>query len=204
LPPTLATAVGEFVRSGKTSLTPPAALALMALKPDVARSALRSGEASQKPMPVPLGPMLTAIRSPEPTLRWRLVPGASEYRVLIADQDGNELWQASAAAQTQMIVPAGVLQRGRVFFWQVEALVDGDRRLGPPVGFWLTDEDTERRVGETNRAYTGSALVRAAVYAEYGLYEDALTEVERLAQLNPASPEVLQMRNNLRTQLGQR
>ena len=135
---------------------------------------------------------------------WKAVPGA---RVRFASPTPglarNAVWQASAGIETQLTVPAGVLQAGRVYFWQVDALVDREPSTGPAVGFWLIDEQTLRGVEANEQTYQGSALVLATTYSEHGLYEEALTQVERLAQLNPGSANVQAMLNHLRSQLGQ-
>ena len=74
--------------------------------------------------------------------------------------------------------------------------------LSPSVGFLLLDERTRRDVEQMERTYKASALALAGVYASYGLYEDLLIQIERLEELNPASPQVQAMLNNVRRQIG--
>jgi tetratricopeptide (TPR) repeat protein len=50
--------------------------------------------------------------------------------------------------------------------------------------------------------YGRSALVRASVYEACGLYEEALSQIERLAKINPASSRAQTMLDQLRHQLG--
>jgi hypothetical protein len=123
------------------------------------------------------------------------------YDIQIADRDGRVLWQASSTAD-ELTLPAGVLQRGRTYFWQV--LVDADSTPSPPVGFWVLDERTLGNVQSAETTYSDSALVLAATYLASGLYEDALTQLDRLTQLNPDRTEIRDARERLRGRLGRR
>ena len=51
------------------------------------------------------------------------------------------------------------------------------------------------------QAFSDSALARASMYAAYGLYDEALLQVERLAQLNPRDPQIERMRESLHRRL---
>src|SRR5262249_10189168 len=101
MPAPLSANVREFVDTGGAAATGPVAAAMAALRPDVTRGVPSTGQDPSKPRPVPLGPMLTAIRSSQPTLRWTAVADATEYKVQVAGQDGTTVWQASAGAQAQ-------------------------------------------------------------------------------------------------------
>lgn len=204
--PTLPPAVSQWVRALMTTgtVTPVdrALPALAALRGDVTRHARQTGLAPATLAPAPVSPVLTAIRSSRPTLRWKAIPEAREYKVIVADQGDKVAWQSGAGNQTEVTLPPGVLRPGRVYFWQVEALVGAESRLSPTVGFWLLDEPLLGDVDNAEGIYATSALVLASVYAAHGLYEEALTQVERLVQLNPKSRQVQSMRSSLRRQLG--
>jgi len=202
LPPALSRAVGELVSGGTVSPVEALQPAFASLRADVTRSTLSFGRGGAKPVPVPLSPVLTAIRSTQPTLRWRPVPSAREYKVTLADLDGTILWESRVGTKTQVPPPPNALHPGRVYFWQVEALVEDASTLSPSVGFLLLDERTRRDVEQMERTYKASALALAGVYASYGLYEDLLIQIERLEELNPASPQVQAMLNNVRRQIG--
>jgi hypothetical protein len=136
-------------------------------------------------------------------LRWESRPAAREYKVLIVDQDGREVWQASAGTRTEIPVPL-TLQPGRVYFWQVEAFVGDEPARRSQAGFWLVDENSWQAVERIERAYGDSALILAATYMQYGLYEEASIQVARLEKLNPQSASVRGMRSYLDGRLGRR
>ena len=185
--------------SGNESATPH----LDALRGDATRSALRAGQQTDAPLPTPVSPVLTAIRSATPTLQWTPVASAREYVVSVAGEDGTVVWQANTGTQTRVAVPPATLQRGRVYFWQAEASVAGQTRLSPAVGFWLVDDETLRAIEAIEKTHEGSALIRASAYAAYGLYDEALAQVERLRAINPDNRSLETMRTNSRRRLGQ-
>ncbi len=206
LPASLAEPVRQLVVDGVVTPARPVAVALAILKEEATRSALRGAREAGKPVPVPLGPLLTGVRTPRPPLRWIAVPGAQEYRVRVAypeeKESGRVVWEGSARTETQVVLPAGALRRGEVFFWQVEARVGEETRLAPAVGFWVLGGPTLRAVEAAERQYPGSALLRAVVYEQQGLYEEARAQLERLAAANPGSASVQAMRDRLERRVG--
>ena len=62
--------------------------------------------------------------------------------------------------------------------------------------------ETLSEVEAAELSYPNSALVLASVYKAHGLHEEALVQLERLADMNPTSPLVQVMLNNVRRQLG--
>lgn len=172
------------------------------LRSEGTRGTLRGAKEGEMSKPIPLSPVLTAIRSLCPTLRWAGVPRAQEYKVRVADKDDKCVWEGSTRTQTQVALPSGVLRRGQVYFWQVEAIVEGQSHLSPAAGFWVLSERELHEVEKAEQKYKGSTLVRASMYAAHGLYEEALERVEILMGMNPTSPLVQAILYNLRRQLG--
>lgn len=206
LPPSLAQAVRALVEKGSAPPTQRVAMAMATLRFDETNSALRSAREGEKPLPVPLNPVLTAVRSPQATLRWRAIPGAQQYAVRVAypeeKESGKVIWYGSAGPKTEITVPAGTLRRGQLYFWQVEAIVAGESRLSPAVGFWVLDARTLRRLGSLEKKHPDSALVRAAVLEANGVYDEARALLERLAASNPDSPRVRVMLEQLDRRTG--
>ncbi|MBI1926989.1 DUF928 domain-containing protein [Candidatus Poribacteria bacterium] len=202
LPPSLSQTVFDLVTKGEVPSSEPVRVAMATLRDDATRGTLRTIRSAAEKKPVPKSPVLTAIRSTTPTLQWEAVSGAEQYKFTIADPDDKVVWQGNARTQTQVTVPSDVLQWGKTYFWQVEAIVEGQSRLSPPVGFWVIDEKTWREVETAERNYPTSALVLASVYEAHGLYEEALAQLERLANMNPTNPFAQVMLQNLRRQLG--
>jgi hypothetical protein len=152
---------------------------------------------------VPLSPILTVVRSARPTLKWQKVAAAQKeqkYEVTVVDRDDNPIWTGSVAT-TQVTLPPDKLKPGQIFFWQVETSINGKLLRSPEgVGFWVLDEESLREVEAAERNYKTSALALVTVYEKYGLYEEALMQVERLKKKNPNNPLVPMMLKNLRRQ----
>jgi len=204
LPPSLSQTVSNLVTKGTVTPTQPVRVAMAQLRGDATRGALRSIRSAEEKKPVPISPVLTAVRSTTPTLQWEAVLGVQKYQVTIADPNDEIVWQGNAVTRAQVTVPSGVLQHGQIYFWQVEAFIDAESRLSPIVGFWVLNMETLREVEAAGRNYPNSALVLASVYQAHGLYEEGLAQLERLADMNPTSPLAQVMLDNLRRKLGRK
>jgi hypothetical protein len=135
-------------------------------------------------------------------LRWKEFPGAQRHEMRVVDRDNHLVWKDSVETQTQVTVPPDQLKQGLVYFWQVQAFVEGEAHVSPAVGFFVLSLKALREVESAERKYKGSALVLASMYEAYGLYEEALSQVERLHQMNPTSLIVEGKLHKLRQRLG--
>lgn len=194
--------VQEFLKTGTVTPTKPVRLAMATLKSEAMLNTLRSARNGETDKPIPLSPVLTAVRSLRPTLRWKPVPEAQEYKVRVVDKDDKIVWEGSAGTETSLTLPAGVLRRGQVYLWQVEAVAGEQSFLSPAVGFWVLSEKGLREVRQAEQKVKGSALALASLYTRYGLYEEALAQLNDLAQMNPTSPLVQGLLHTLRRQVG--
>jgi hypothetical protein len=104
--------------------------------------------------------------------------------------------------ETQVSLPSGILEHGEAYLWQVEAIGEEQPCRSSIVGFWVLNQETVHEVEAVERNYPTSALVRASVYEAYGLYEEALAQVERLVEMNLDNSSAQMMLHNLRRQLG--
>jgi hypothetical protein len=175
--------------------------ALEVIRADAAQNVVRSVGGAETP--VPISPVLTAVRSTTPTLRWEPMPGAREYKVVVtypSTKEGGRIVcpRTSVGAGTQVTLSDCKLQQGEVYVWQVETTVDDEVRLSPPAGFWVIDEKAAREVTAAEQNHGSSALVLASVYAKHGLNVEALTQAERLHTMNPSSPQARKILDNLR------
>jgi hypothetical protein len=191
----LAALLSQLEDTGEVTPTPATQAARQVLDSRDARATLRGARSEQKP--IPLSPRFTAIRLTTPTLRWESIPAAEQYQIRIVSRDQKEtdklVWESGVVRQTQTTLPSGVLRRGKVYFWQVEALVDGKPHLSPAVGFWVISNNVLREVATTERDYKDSALVLAATYEANGLYEEALIEVHKLSTKNKNMADLAQV-----------
>ena len=204
LPSSLSRSARELIETGLVTPVDNAHLAMASID-DLTRDAQRRAQGAEGSLPVPLSPIFTAIRPVTPTLRWISVPGAQAYQVRIAyppdREDGKIVWEASVGTNIQVTLPPGVLQSGQVYLWQVETSVEGRSRVSPEAGFWVIDAESLRKVTAAEQRYRRSALARASVYEAYGLYEEALSQIERLVRMNPTSPRAQAMLDQLRHKL---
>jgi len=195
--------LSDLETTGKVAPTEATRIALRILDSRDTRDTLRSARSEQNP--IPLSPRFTAIRVTTPILRWEGVT-AEQYRVRVVygEPKANDrlVWDSGVVRETQATLPSGLLRPGRVYFWQVEALVDGKSRLSPAVGFWVISQSALRTVEATERNYRDSALMLAAMYESQGLYEEALAQVDKLSSKNKNMADLAQdMRKRLRHQL---
>ena len=195
--------VREFVKTGTVKPTKPVQLALAILSSEAMLHRLRSAQNEEEMnKPVLLSPVLTAVRSLRPTLRWESVPKAQEYKVRVVDKDDKIVWEGSAGAETNLTLPEGVLCRGQVYIWQVEAVTEERSFLSPAIGFWVLSEKELREVRQAEQKVKGSALALASLYTRYGLYEEALAQLNDLAKMNPKNPFVQGLLHTLSRQTG--
>jgi hypothetical protein len=198
LPPPLTATVNDLISTGEIKPDALTSRFESTLSEEATRS-VPSGSTATGPLPMLSSPVLTAVRSLTPTLRWTGVPSAQGYRVVVADPDRTVVKDFRVGSQTQFAVPAGTLQRGQAYVWQIEATVDGAPQMSSVGGFWVLSEAALREVDNAERTYSNSALVLAITYSARGLYDDALAQVDKLVVLNPGNPQLLKFRNRLRS-----
>jgi hypothetical protein len=134
-----------------------------------------------------LAPVSTLVRTDRPTFRWKPHARAQRYHVEVIAADG-AMVKSPAVDGTQwgMETP---LRRGDAFTWRVVILHDGqeeDLDEAQPKLKVLTAEslaELERREAELGDTRLG----RSGLFAEYGLLDDAVAELQRLAAENPKS-----------------
>lgn len=199
LPSALSQPVREFIEEGFVSPPKEASYSLAAINDQATR-----GAEEDKNAPVLAFPTHTAVRSNRPTLRWKPVLGAQEYRLKVVDKDGKPVFDDSVGKRTRMTLPMGVIQPGQIYVWGVEATINDRRHLSLPAAFWALSADSLREVAEAERLYPNSALVRASVYEAHGLYDEALAQIERLKKSNPKNLRIQQMLDRLNNRAGKR
>ena len=149
--------------------------------------------AGDAPVPIIVAPRRTEITDDRPSFDWRLIEGATRYRVTLSGDQG-ELWNREATIDS-LAYPADVpaLAPDTDYLWQVQAFSD----RGP-----LRDEDSYFRVlspKEAEAVHDHIARIRSSAggngqAAHYlmgsylfgrGLYRDACAEFEALCRLAP-------------------
>lgn len=205
----LSQTVRKFVTTGSVTPTQLARNASTTIRDEIKRGESRGAGTAENLRALPISPILTAVRTTSPTLRWLPVPQAQSYEVVVvrytkSGENEKERWSMNVGTETELTLKAGTLVPGGIYLWEVITKVSEreDVTVSPPAGFWVLDEKALHDVEAEEQDYSSSALVLSSLYAKYGLYEEALPQVKRLKVLNPTSRFVEKMLRRLRRQSG--
>lgn len=144
-------------------------------------------------------PVATAVRSTHPTLSWTSDPQSLAYRVTLRDENTGQTTTSALLEITSWSVSSG-LERGHIYDWQVvssrkngaEALVP--EPPAPPAKFIVLDTSTNSKLEQLPPSH----LLRAVLYVNAGLLDDANHELMELQELNPQSQLVRNLFDQLR------
>jgi Putative zinc-finger len=134
-----------------------------------------------------LAPVGIAVRSPTPELRWTARDPAATYVVTLRNIASGQV-TSSPPLRALTWTPSDSLQRGALYAWQVAASTKGREEVAPSppspqARFLVLDANTVARLDDLPPSH----LVRATLYAEAGLLDDARREAEALQRENPES-----------------
>jgi len=166
------------------------------------RSALRGRDPDAPPfrLRVPRG----VVAGARPTFGWTPAPGATSYRVVVADSEGRAVARSNVLpVGVTRWVPAAPLRPGAVYSWMVFAEVAGETLTAPTPAdpeakFRLLDPGAAAEIDHI-RAASSSRLALAVAYADAGMKEEAGREFEALRRENPRSPLVARLLRSLRS-----
>ena len=143
---------------------------------------------------VPFGlvnPVGEVILPQRPRFRWRPAAGATAYRVLVFDDEFNEVLSSPELTGTEWTAGA-TLPRGRTYRWQVTATVDGREvmspvRPAPDAVFRIVDAAAAEDIDLVRRSHPNSDLLMGLAYARAGMRSEAEREFNSLLRRNPDS-----------------
>jgi anti-sigma factor RsiW len=138
-----------------------------------------------------LGPTGVIIVDDRPVFRWQPLDGAGSYTVSVFDSNFNPVMRSEPLSATEWS-PQRPLQHGKVYFWEVTALRDGQEIIAPVAPapraqFKVVELEKLEEINRVKRAHPDSHLVLGILYARAGLLEDAEREFRLLANANPRS-----------------
>jgi hypothetical protein len=122
-----------------------------------------------------------------PIFLWQPLAGAVSYSVVIFDTNANQI-QTSPATHSTSWKPAHPLQRGKVYQWQVRAVMgDGKPVVAPSfpkpeAKFRVLDQAKVDELRQFRQAHPESHLVLGILFAESGLLKDARSELGEIQQ----------------------
>ncbi len=174
--------IAEKVRTGNVKPAKPISVALNAVR-------LRdpSGFVPEPTAPKLLRPVGITVIEDRPVFSWSRADLAESYRLVIADQSGNMVYEATVTGtQFKLDKP---LQRGRLYLWRVGARFgENDGWSNSAAGAFRVLSSSELSLMSTvKRAMPGSHLALAVVYESLGLHSEAAKEYQIVRAQNPNS-----------------
>jgi hypothetical protein len=145
---------------------------------------------------VAVSPGQTRIRTDRPTLMWEIADPSQELRVTVYDESG-VYWQRDAKGTTSLAYPADVpeLKSGTTWSWTVET---SDPLVIPPlrsqaVYFEVISREEDEMLNEALAAIESEKkpgkstyhLMRASLFFDHGLIEDAIAETHIALTADP-------------------
>lgn len=202
--PVLQRNVASALRTGK--LTPPEAVQSLI----GARGVLLSPESGDPGSgPRLLAPVGTRILAPRPVFRWSAVEGASGYRIAVYNAaDFSKVAESPLITGKAAWQPETPLPRGEVLSWQITTIFPAESGLAPRLTpeppapeakFTVLPESDTRALTEKARTAGTSPLLRAVLYAQYGLLDDAEQATNALVAANPGDKLARKLQESLRT-----
>lgn len=136
-----------------------------------------------------LAPLGSVLLSNAPTFHWSAMEGASGYVVEVYAENFTPV---ISSPQLTELTWTTLLQRGRVYSWQVKAIKDGEevmapRPPAPQAKFRVLDLARANELANARRAYPSAHLTLGLLYADAGLLREAEQEFRLLQKANPNS-----------------
>jgi hypothetical protein len=130
----------------------------------------------------------TAVRFSNPEFEWTSRGPNTTYIVTLKNLTSGQII-SSPSLHAVAWAPAEPLQRGSIYAWQVAASLDGQGEIAPTppspqARFLVLDASAVARLENLPPSHA----LRAALYAEAGLLDEAELEAKALANENPGSP----------------
>lgn len=156
-------------------------------------SGLRSGE---KPAVLePIAPCQTRVRTAQPTFRWKIADPATELRLTVYGEN-KVVWQTDVVNATTITYPAGApaLKPGVSYSWTLETT---DPLVTPPLrtpaSFFELIAPADAQTLDTDLSALDANkpgpvtyhLMRASLFFDRGLVEDAIVETESAVASDP-------------------
>jgi hypothetical protein len=146
-------------------------------------------------------PVGRVVFEDRPVFRWNALAAAVTYRVQVFDSDHRPVAQSPAISETSW-QPAKTLARDRLYSWEVTAMRGGLEVVAPTppapeARFRIVDPERAGRIAQASLRVPQSHLELCALYAEAGLDQDCLREIEALEEENPDSALLVGLRAQL-------
>lgn len=171
----------------------------------VAGASRGAGNASS---PVLLAPHLGKLYGPSPRFHWSFNRRVTKYVFVLSDDNQEEIYRADVTrAEFQYPSDAPRLEPGKTYYWRVEPNPKGmDVTASDPAGLKVIAgpelQEIEQALSKIGPAETfDTGLARARLFADHGLWYDALAAYGELMEKNPDQPELYEERSAIYAQL---
>jgi len=142
----------------------------------------------------------TATLDAQPVFRWHASGGFEEFKVLVHDESDQLVWSGNAK-ESSLRYPedAPSLSPGKQYFWELEARRPPRRPkivygmftiLDPKVSAEVRAQAAKLRPKEGSPPDASSLVLLTGLYAEHGLWDDAIRLYEQLAREFPKDTEI--------------
>jgi hypothetical protein len=138
-----------------------------------------------------IGPLSKVISEQRPSLKWRVLNGATSYVASVFDSNFNRVAE-SPPLSTPAWTLAVNLQRGQTYSWEVTAVKDG-KEITAPIApapraqFRILEAEKLSALTKLRGQKPVSHLALGLTYAHFGLVPDAESEFRQLVKENPDS-----------------
>lgn len=158
--------------------------------------------------PMLLAPHLGKLYGPSPRFNWSFNRRVRKYVFVLADENQEEIYRADVTRPEFQYPPdAPHLEPGKTYYWHIEpdpknmdmmsSDVSGLKVIaGPEL------QEVEQALSKIGPAETyDSGVARARLFAEHGLWYDALTAYGELMEKHPDRAELYQERSAIYAQI---
>lgn len=167
--------------------------------------ASRGGSGSS---PVLMAPHLGKLYGPSPHFSWSFSRRVTKYVFLLSDENQEEIYRAEVTRpEFQYPSDAPHLEPGKTYFWRVEPNPKSmDMMASDPAGLKVIAgpelQEVEQALSKIGPAENyDNGLARARLFADHGLWYDALTAYGELMEKNPNQAELYEERSAIYVQL---
>lgn len=164
-----------------------------------ASSRLIAAAATRGPL-APIAPAEGLCYDDRPMFAWEAAGTVPSYHFVLRDALGasNGIIYETDVTETHLIYPsdAPTLEPGRLYTWRVSIAGVLERKTGPPVTFFvLSGEDSKqvakalKKAGALAPVSVAERLRQARIFAQFGVWYDALRITREVMSSHPTSAE---------------
>ena len=158
-----------------------------------------AGDGAKPSEIVPVSPVNTAIATALPTLEIHPLSGADRIQVTLETEGANEERPAPRRLSATRWQVAAPLPPGKVYRWAVTAQRNSATIYSPFTTFYVLSASDKREIAAAQQKFQRNPLALGAVYARFGLREEAARQFRAALDANPEEPVAKRWLDELRS-----